>query len=798
MPSPSQPGRAKARICVHCGRAFRRTEHLERHVRTHTKEKPFICFCGAAFTRRDLLKRHNRISHQDGLTSPDSQSSLPASAQPPPPEPAAIPHPQYDASARSASIQQQQQQHQQQQQPLPPQWSGPSPHQPQYLPQTQPPIIPTGPTTNPISEAHPGMHDPAMLQAAQLLLPGDYQAPSLPYLPEDLNHFQEFTHFLDSIGLPAEWLPYEADPSQMQEIGVEDVQKPIMTSQEQSKRPRSVREGSRDSPFRSWLPSVPRGDQSLGTLSDSEPPPSTKASRFNISEDQRFRLAASLEDFRNVIPDFTLPSRHTLTRYLTSYFEGFHPHIPFIHVPTFRFGECSPELVLAIMTIGAQYRFEHRNAEKIFHVSKAVLYERMNRESRSGYPLGGSAATTTSRQMEVIRCLLVLMGYATWERAGLVQEAFQIQGQLVQHLRDAGLTEPYSDARGQPLDWYEWADQESIRRTKLISFCFIHIHSVAYNVYPSLRSSEIHMRLPCSTKEWTANNAAEWEAAQQARGPQQLFFQDALTLLLQKPRSAVPLEPIPAPLGNYMLLHGLLQRIHIVSELSLPNGLHSTSLPTEELNKIERALRSWTSVWQQAPESSLDPHNDNGPIPFTSSSLLGLAYVRLSLNLGPYRRLETRDPNTIASALYRSPKPERSYRLIPALIYSAHALSIPVRLGIDHIARSQAFFWSVRHSLASFECAVLLSKWLFTLAEAGPDQSLSDNESRILRWTQCIVEEAYTSIDLEDESEAPINLEPAALGTAVLKLWSRLFKRNTQWPFINCLGQSLEQYMIMI
>ena len=115
------------------------------------------------------------------------------------------------------------------------------------------------------------------------------------------------------------------------------------------------------------------------------------------------------------------------------------------------------------MTIGAQYRFEHRNAEKIFHVSKAVLYERMNRESRSGYPLvghyteqnrsGGSAATTTSRQMEVIRCLLVLMGYATWERAGLVQEAFQIQGQLVQHLRDAGLTEPYSDARGQPLDW---------------------------------------------------------------------------------------------------------------------------------------------------------------------------------------------------------------------------------------------------------------------------------------------------------------------------------------------------------
>jgi hypothetical protein len=127
----------------------------------------------------------------------------------------------------------------------------------------------------------------------------------------------------------------------------------------------------------------------------------------------------------------------------------------------------------------------------------------------------------------------------------------------------------------------------------------------------------------------------------------------------------------------------------------------------------------------------------------------------------------------------------------------------------------------VRHSLASLECAVLLSKWLFTLAEAGPDQSLSgmsickpawqmlylislntnsfwtENESRILRWTRCIIEEAYSSIDI-DEGEAPPDLEPASLGMAVLKLWARLFTTNTQWPFINVLGQSLEQYMNMI
>lgn len=64
-----------ARSCPHCGRTFKRTEHLDRHVRTHTKEKPFICQCGAAFARRDLLTRHQRITlHEDASESPNGPS----------------------------------------------------------------------------------------------------------------------------------------------------------------------------------------------------------------------------------------------------------------------------------------------------------------------------------------------------------------------------------------------------------------------------------------------------------------------------------------------------------------------------------------------------------------------------------------------------------------------------------------------------------------------------------------------------------------------------------------------------
>ncbi|KAH7007006.1 hypothetical protein EDB80DRAFT_842197 [Ilyonectria destructans] len=45
--------------CSRCHQRFGRADHLSRHVRTHTLEKPYRCtFCGKLFARSDLLKRH--------------------------------------------------------------------------------------------------------------------------------------------------------------------------------------------------------------------------------------------------------------------------------------------------------------------------------------------------------------------------------------------------------------------------------------------------------------------------------------------------------------------------------------------------------------------------------------------------------------------------------------------------------------------------------------------------------------------------------------------------------------------
>ncbi|EAU30548.1 transcription factor steA [Aspergillus terreus NIH2624] len=62
-----------------CGRLFKRLEHLKRHVRTHTQERPYPCpYCNKAFSRSDNLAQHRRIheAQQDGQQPPTQDDDL--------------------------------------------------------------------------------------------------------------------------------------------------------------------------------------------------------------------------------------------------------------------------------------------------------------------------------------------------------------------------------------------------------------------------------------------------------------------------------------------------------------------------------------------------------------------------------------------------------------------------------------------------------------------------------------------------------------------------------------------------
>lgn len=239
---------------------------------------------------------------------------------------------------------------------------------------------------------------------------------------------------------------------------------------------------------------------------------------------------------------------------------------------------------------GAQYCFERRSADRLFRVAKAIVFERLRQEESHFGPqtlafiastnmLSPAVPMTTRRSgpwqpLDMAKTLLILVGFATWERKDLLQQAFALRGLLVQCLRDNGLKEDDSPS-GIPSGarsalWDEWVQRESSRRTKLVAFCYINVHSIAYNIHPLLWSSELHLRLPCCTPYWQASSATQWASLERDHKEEQMPFQQALSLLLQGAPGVNSVHPIPSPIGNYILLHALLQRIHVVRELSFP------------------------------------------------------------------------------------------------------------------------------------------------------------------------------------------------------------------------------------
>jgi hypothetical protein len=336
-------------------------------------------------------------------------------------------------------------------------------------------------------------------------------------------------------------------------------------------------------------------------------------------------------------------------------------------------------------------------------------------------------------------------------------------------------------------------------RTKYIVFCFFNLHSIVYDIPPLLLNWEIAMPLPCSTAEFKAETEATWREAREKVEPP-YPFQSALRWLFSKDSETT--LGCHSALGNYVLIHAIIQHIFMVRQ-TIRCRVNADELTGEDVAPLEQALRRWQMGWNRNPESSIDPSDPNGPVAFNSTALLRLAYIRLNMDTGPGRALGTRDALQIAQALREMPAIKRTPKLVRALLHSAHALSIPVKIGVRLVSKTQAFIWSIQHSLCSLECALLLTKWLETVSHVlrpGPlpleQPAISEDERKILSLVMTMLDETEFAVPPGKPLESPETAKYLSAG--VLRVWATIFRGAQTWAIVDVIGSSLNIYADML
>lgn len=551
---------------------------------------------------------------------------------------------------------------------------------------------------------------------------------------------------------------------------------------------------------------------------------------WKISGHQYRQIVNNIRKFDHVLPkDFSMPSRHTMSRFLEGAIKGYYEHLPNLHVPTFSPVQAAPELILSMCAIGALFRFESHRCPMLFHAAKAIAFEQVNMQEKarldnranlhrqlppsisldrintqhpSEFERANPGDSNPSRdqvmdpQVQTLQALIALLCLGAWgSQPELVKEAMALQSMAATMARDDGFSRlrvTSSSCTGMS-EWHRWVLLESRKRTKLMTYCMLQLVSVAYHIPPLILNSEIECCLPCSAKVWNASSAEEWDEVNKSSPFKEVPFKEAFETMFQGGESP-PSHIALSPMANYVLILAILQHLYLRRQ-TLASSKHS--LTSEDVGEISRALRCWQTRWEHSPESIFEPSSATGPVAFTSTALLRLAWIRLHSDMGPCRNLASRDASIIASAFENSPPLKRGPELIHPVLQAAHALSIPVRMGIRYVAKTQAFTWSVQHSFSNLECAIFLSKWLELIGVASGTGSLEKEEVVLVQMIQSLLTEtglfdSDMMRNLADRQDQKQRIR--WLATAVARMWAEIFKGTHVFDIVNVIGASLTIY----
>ncbi|EXJ82935.1 hypothetical protein A1O3_06752 [Capronia epimyces CBS 606.96] len=539
----------KVRQCTTCDRTFAKTDHLERHIRSHTKEKPFKCtICGRNYGRHDTLLRHQKY-HQEGGSvvgvEPQEGSGI---LQNDMLGEAVVISPRVSTVALDHTI------------------------------------------NSALDVASLGYtNDEATYQDASK---GIYQGQGASN-PEACNLDPAIEAFEFDAQFPS-WL-VDGD------FNADILDTPLVTSMVE------LRPDWPESPY------APSGSRGIKPVPDTKRlwfitghdgqeevprsgPPTPPASQVEVDDSYRQTLHQSLQ-IRSQ-HDQVLPSADFLNLCVRSYFARFHPVFPLVHAPTFRPSKANSMVLLSICSVGSLFTGSAnaiRQGVQIFErLHKAVLANWERLMSRG-----------TDEQVSLVQTAIIgqTFGLLSGEPQHLaIVDAFN--GTLISWARRLGAFRA-KKLRGLDLNvsppeldqlWREWARNEELIRIGLS----VHIHDaeLASNFHhePFLRHSSRPLPIAASNQTFTAARPEEWRLSY-LNDPSD-FENDAITPASLDMHADFDLLAIPSNsfFTAYTVLEGICVNIvdNKTNAHARPSGMEEvSSLLTRFYGRFLQGTASW-------------------------------------------------------------------------------------------------------------------------------------------------------------------------------------------------------------
>ncbi|OKL57759.1 hypothetical protein UA08_06999 [Talaromyces atroroseus] len=750
--------------CQFCNRAFSRSEHRSRHERSHTKERPFKCLkCRSTFVRRDLLLRHDRTVHaKDGgipLVSEGRRRGGNAGTQKSPPTAAAPPKP--SITIDPATLEQ-------------------------------------------IEASSDGMVD---LETAAMLMT-DFQHKAAA-AATTTGHVQDRTgsdrSFSPSRGsLLDQHASYLSGNATLPQMPWDSLVSPTetkhsmtgFTSQDAGShahqmsmmdRHMSARDALAPS-LHSLVDSLPMSGNSTPNALSPYPSMTGPVSPVNyrrspgpsqaltlpkapqlVNEMERQRIVDNIKnsDTLSTLPEgFQLPSTSALNKYLSTYFNLYHHHLPFLHQGSFRPTEASPPLLLAVLSIGALYTFEREHAFMLHVGSKVLvnqfLQQKDNFDSRK-CPLWAMQST------------LLNMVFESWsgDPKGL-EWTCSIKSLLANMVAgNRYQLKLRTEAReGRLPTREEWIEDESCRRTYYAVYIFFGMLTLTFNHTPAMSLDELDsLELPSSESLWSLDVADEDSWQRTLSTVIQVNIREAHDRLFQ---------------GEQTRYSAFATRV-MINALFLQVWSHKRSFEALQDVVTEYKLRLALETWENSLELCeaetivvpLSTPQKGHPLIFNSMAIYRNTRARLAVDLKSVQEaLRYHSSYEVAAAMtVARDKVKRSPEMNNVIQQCFECIEIAAVQGINWVAKTSATNWSVEHPLCGLDLMVILSLWLYRLEH--DEEPATEAEIAIYSKVRNLFDD--DAIDVFGK-----------VSSTVARVWGNILDGVVVWGLTKLMGESFK------